>query len=637
MPATSQLEHRYVANTALAFRTLDSPTSVDPRFADGSNILTSLKGYAERRPGFGSVSIPAPVAGFSGTIKRIFWWRLWGGNFIGMVSTVDASNAYVYKYISGTDTNASLLYTQTGSTEPFDFVVSNNTLYLGNGASNSMRAWDGSSATTRKWGITAPSVAPTLGTTGTGISIFSTSYYVYTYCNSSTNHESSPSPLSSGTGLISNKTMQVTVTASTDTQVDTIRIYRSTDGGSNAPDQMLEISGSPFANASATYNDATADTALGTRTAPPFYRNDPPPACKGFVAYGGRLWGFANATTYFSGFEEIRFGVLEECWPGSASPQPADKDLFPWDQEVTAHASLSNGIAVFTADKIYKIEGESLDTFRRYILAEHQGTRQRAAVRAFGGVCVWLDTSGAVWLLGGNELSQAIRPTLAPIDSTQAQLAIHMQNQYRWIVLMDGANGILYVYDIDTQQWMPPWNIAGGCTALHSGETALGTYDLCLAINGNAQKMTSSNYQDVSSTYTAFAKSNLFNIVPDSKLLEAFDRENPEWRGSPVYIGMETGTAHPNKLQILVDDATTSTTNWTTSETTAGWLDVTSIGDNPVTPAMRRQGTVLLENQYKVLGSAYAGRRVGLRIDWPAVNQNFYLYSLDVAYERLGK
>lgn len=629
MPPTGQLEHRQVTNTALSFRTLDSPVSTDPRFADGQNILTSIRGYSERRPGFASSSVPGT---FVGTIKRVFWWRLWGGNFVAMVCSVDDKNSYVYKYVPATDTTASMIFTQAGSTEPFDFVVSNNTCFMGNGAAGSMQAYTGTGGATRNWGITAPASAPTLGLTGTGISGVAVGfYYCYTYCNSTSGHESSPSPISSCSGLFSNKTVTVALTASTDPQVNQIRVYRTTDGGSNNPSLMQEIAGSPFTNTTATVNDATADTALGTRTAPPAHRNDPPPACKGFVTYGGRIWGFSNATTYFSGFEEIRFGVLEESWPSGI-----DGNAYPWNSEVTGHGSLADGIAVFTANTIFKVEGDSLDTFRRYILAQHQGTRQRAAVHSFGGVCVWLDTSGSVWLLGGNELSQDIRPTLSGIDPTKAALAIHMQNQYRWVVLMDGANGLLYVYDLDTTQWMPPWSIQGGCTAIHSGETALGVYDLCLAINGNIQKMTPSNYQDVSSTYTAFGKTNLFNIVPDSKLLEAFDRENPEWRGNIVRFSIESGTVLPSKVQVVVDDATTTTQNFNATSHTAGWQDITSLNNNPVAPPMRQQGTVLQEHQYMTTGKVPMGRRIGVWLQWAAANSNFLMYSMGIGYHKDG-
>src|SRR5262249_21245982 len=153
-----------------------------------------------------------------------------------------------------------------------------------------------------------------------GISAYSGWYYRYTYGNSSTGHESSASALSACTGIVSNKTIQVTVVASSDSQVDQIRIYRTTDGGSTNPSKMQEITGSPFANSSTTQNDTTTDVSLGSRICPGTTTNDPPTASSKLCIYGGRIFTAASATSYYSGLEELPSnGVSWESFPSGLS------------------------------------------------------------------------------------------------------------------------------------------------------------------------------------------------------------------------------------------------------------------------------------------------------------------------------
>lgn len=629
-------EHRYISNTALPYVTLDSVTSTDPRFADGANVMTSIRGFSETRPGFATVAVPAPSGGWTGTIKRMYCWRRWDssgsgatrGNFFCMVSTVDASNAYVYKFNFTSDATAVLLLTQSGSTEPFDFTVANNTCLMGNGASGSMKAYDGT--TLRNWGITAPANAPTLSLAGTGLTCLASYYYCYTYYNSSTGHESSPSPVSACLTPFTNQQVSIAVTGSADTQVDKIRIYRTTDGGNFDPSVMREITGSPFTNASATYTDTTADSALSaTKTAPPSLRNDPPPAAYGFVQFANRIWmidGTNLNKMWFTGNEECRWGVQSESVPSGT-----DGNFEQFDSAIMGLASMSNGVAINTTENRYKIEGFTLDTFWRYQLSAHQGTRQRATVQTFGQISTWLDTSSAVWMEGGIELSQLIRPTLLGLDSTQAAIAVHMQGQYRWIILMDGANKRLFVYDTETEQWMPPWTFAQSITAIHSGETALGTFDLLLAYNNVILKMTPSTYTDNGTTYQPWAKTNLFSISPDAPVWWKFNLDtfaNPLWRGSLTAIDLETNGQTPANVKVIVDESTASTA--VGSADTVGWVDLKA---NESAPDLRRSGSLLDEKRYPCGSQVYSGRRIGVYLTWAARAVQAIWYSLDVEYK----
>lgn len=515
---------------------------------------------------------------------------------------VSGGVAKVYKYQFGTDTSAVLLWT-SGVAEPFDFVVSNNTCYFGNGTD--MKKYD--SSTLSNWGIVAPA-APTFSLISGSQSVFVSWCYVMTYFNSATQHESSPSPISACTGVFTSKNVHLSVVASTDPQVTNIRIYRTPDGGAQDPTEMQEISNSPFPNTTTTHDDSTPDVSLSIRVAPAFFRNDPPTPTKGFVAYGGRIWGFFNNTTYYSGFEEISNGVPEESWPSGL-----DGNFYPWANEVNAHAALLDGIAVLQTERISKIEGDSLDTFRRYTLLERRGTRSRTTVASLGGSVAWFDTSNTIWVSDLGEVGLPIRPDTLSLDPTQCYMTVHISGVYHWLVFLDGAHGLLYVFDLDLKQWMPPWPIGSTGSALTSGETALGVVDLLMARNQTkALKLVSSTYTDDGSTYGAIAGTNMYRLTPDG---------NPAWKGVLDWTEIKTDQVKPVKVEQLTDD----------DPTQAAFTDITVNGES--TPDIT-QGNYL--QSWRYTSDNPTCQFISLRYTWAAANSNFHIYQLDQAFHQSG-
>jgi hypothetical protein len=613
MPANS---HRYLDVTNLGFKTLNSPTSTEPVYQGGENAMVSQRGYLESRPGFGAISIPEPVAGWAGTIRRIFWWSRWDGKYFGMVCSNDATQSYVYKYESGADANAVLIWNSTSAT-PFDFVVSNDTCFFGNGVD--MKKYEGNGTTVYPWGTNAPTVTPTTSlSSGTLSAIAGGYYYFYTYVRSSNNHESSPSSAGTCTGLFASKKVTVQGQYSADAQIDKVYIYRSTDGGGANPSEAFLVTS--IANVVGTgtwsYDDQTIDTSLGTRNAPAISRNDPPTPSRGFVTHSGRIFGFNNNKLYYSGFEEISFdgGVPEECWPGGA-----DGNFRPYPNRINALAAVGDGVLIYQAGTIFKVEGDSLDTFRWYQFASHQGAQSPSATASFGTMATWFDTSSSVWFVGGNELSLPIRPTLAGVNSTSAYLAIHMQNQYRWVVALDSVNATLYVMDTDLGAWFVPWTFSKSVTALFSGESSAGTVDLCIALDNQVVKLTPGTYQDLYRTgvqsYPAWAKTNLFNVVRDG---------SPDDLGLLDHVAIERGTVAETDFKLLIDDDT---------DNDAAYKSLYSTLITPEVGALRKQGAMLLEDQFRVnlSNDNRNARRVSIRFDWSG--GAWKLFSIDLAYQ----
>lgn len=589
---------RELLNTATPYKTYTDITSDQPNLVLGSqNILTTAQQLMERIPGF-SDKVESGTPTVFTAVSRSGWWALWGGaRFIHFVNDIAGGVSKVYKYEVGVDTNYVLIFTSAAAT-PFDFVISNNTLYMGN--STEMRKYSGTGSATTKWGITRPAAPLTVGTTGTGVSAFAGWFYRVTYCNSTTGHESSASDLSPSTGLTTNKTNTIALVASADTQVDQIRVYRTTDGGSTNPTDMREVTGSPFANTTTTVNEATADVNLSTRTAPGTTSNDPPTPCSKLIAYAGRIFGAANATTYYSGAEELPAnGVPEECWPSGL-----DGNNKPWPQEVTSQRPMANGVAVFTRTKMWQIQGTQRDNFIFSGLLDRRGAISHTATCALGNSVGWLDTASQVWL-DGQEIGFDIRNDIKNIDHSQAHMAIHIQGRFHWVALLDGANGKLYLYDLDTQQWLPPKVLPAAASGLTSGESASSTVSLTVALSKTSlYKMNATSYNDGGTAYSPVAIINLLRLGEPDGPFEG--------------VAVETDSHTNQSVSYVIDEDPT--------QTSTSFTDMTVNSSDPV---RRSNGVNLVKKLYKP-DNAPMAERVSTKYIWPTTDANFTCYTLTI-------
>jgi hypothetical protein len=600
---------RTIDQTNLPYKSYTDITSDASNMVLGSqNILTTSQQLMERRPGF-SDPVEASPTTFT-AVSRSYWWSIWGGTrFLHIVNDIAGGQSKVYKLENGVDANYIPIFTSS-SASPFDFVVSNNTLFMGNGTD--MRAYSGTGSSTYKWGITKPAALVSVGTTGTGISALAGGwFYRVTYWDANTSHESSSSDLSPCTGNVSNVGVTLPLVASAEPRVTHIRVYRTTDGGSTDPTEMQEITGSPFTNATGNVTDTTPDSSLSIRTAPGTTTNDPPTPCAKLIVYGGRIWGSALATTYFSAYEELTSGgVPEECWPSGLTG-----NNYPWPQEVTAQAPLADGIAVFTPLKIWKVEGTQRNNFARLPLLERRGCRNHTAVAALGNSVGWLDTSSQVWL-DGQEVGFDIRNDIKSIDHSQAYLVPHIQGRFNWLCLLDGANNKVYVMDMDQQEWLPPFVLASGSKAsgLTSAEHSSGNVVLTIALNKQqTYSLNPASYNDAGLAYSPVCVVNLLKLGQDNK------------EGVLDGINVETDSNIPSKVAYLLDD-----------DPTVAGATFTDITANKADPTQRNQGVNLVEKYYKTTSSPSA-KRACAQITWPTANTNFTCYTITIGPHILGQ
>jgi len=606
-----QLQHHYLDKTNLPYVSNGSVTAKAVEFTAGSNVLTSIKDYFERRNGFSAYTTDS----FSGDIKRFHTWRRWtgaaitlSGSYFAMVAEVTTTNSRVWKQRVGTDSNFQLIHTDSTSTNPFDFVVSNNFIFFANGVD--MKKYDGTTVT--NWGITGPSAAVTFTSGAGSLSPVIGYQWVIAFGNSSTGHISSPSAVSTNT---TGTARQFTISGNTttDTQVDRVHVFRNIDGGSI----FFELPGSPvtYANYAASgFVDNNADSTLTSSVAPLPNQNNRPTASDDPVWFANRIWTHSGDTLYYSDFEELVRGVEEEAF--------ASTNLRSFGKEIVGKRVAGEYLLIFTADTIFRIYGDSLATFRMDTLVTGRGLLNRAASVSFSaqisegspyvGLVAWLDSSNTVWITDGTsltELSIPIRPDIASIVHAQAGMAFHASGNRDWLILMDGEGGKLYVYDLDTKRWMPPWSITN-TTAIYSGATAVGTQRLFLGRSKTALNQ-DSGYTDTGVAYTATATTNLFDIVP---------LDNPSMTGIVDHIEVETGTVTPTVKFLLDENPATGT--FTTASTS-------------INPPNRTQGTNLLETWFQVRSETgnRAARRASLQITFSATDSNFQVYGIALAYE----
>lgn len=320
-----------------------------------------------------------------------------------------------------------------------------------------------------------------------------------------------------GTGFTINITaitgvtgVNVTVTASTDPQVNQIRVFRTKDGGST----FFEIPTSPYTNTSTTITDSASDTSL-TATTPqfpfsPWLANSPPPAGLIKMTYHlSRMWGVVGQFVYFSALlgDDITLGVGVESWP------PAN--VFTLPTQVNRLMPIASGMLVFTTDDIYLISGTTRTSLFPQLF--QQGV----------GLLSWnaLDVEGNQIFLYTSDRQFITFSASGPIE-TGYPIGVDLQNNFdpnkvyvaaliagtqdKAVFLNDGTSNW---YRCNWNQppeggpsWSPKASIVGGATCVVSIETSPGVHQLLVGqSNGTVLTRDYNTFADNGTPYTAFA------------------------------------------------------------------------------------------------------------------------------------
>lgn len=302
--------------------------------------------------------------------------------------------------------------------------------------------------------------------------------YLFVYGNSVDGNISNPTPPSLSIKPVA-QGVQVSLTASTDPQVNQIRLFRTTDTGTGAI--FFELPTSPYPNTTQNVVDNAADNTLqvtqaiivGTLNFSP-----PPQGLVNIEWYAGRLWGsVGNLLYYAAGPDNTPMGNGNSNWP----PQ----NVFVLPTQIVKSCALNggNGMLVITVDGVHVVQGISNPGFTVNKWLSDVGARQQNAVDTDGST-IYIYTSDRQFLQltsqGINEISQTISDQTDLLDPTQVYVCQHRSgSQDSRVFLTDGVSTI-YPYNLMMGAWEPVKIPADGAGvgALGSIEILPGQYKL---------------------------------------------------------------------------------------------------------------------------------------------------------------
>lgn len=333
--------------------------------------------------------------------------------------------------------------------------------------------------------------------------------WAYSFKNSVTGAVSTASPISAPLTLDENSYAFLQGQGSDDSQVDTIVIFRTVQGGSVLlyEDEIP----APPAGQQWQYYDENPDTELNVEIVAPInHQNDPPPVGLGVLTYYlGRIWGAVNNSVYFSGGPDTTIGNGDEAFP------PANVFVFP--DKVTRLFPSSVGLLVFTVSDVYVIQGTTTAAFFSVPFFIGLGLPNYNAFSVNGSTpyfftsdfqIVALDLSGGAVEVGFNIGDQFLNSNW---NSSNVHVTYHISGSPdKGLYVSDFSNGWFRLYPTPApetgQTWAPFAGIVNGCSAVESIQTASGVRNLLIGPKtfGPILKRDDSVFTDNGQPYDAF-------------------------------------------------------------------------------------------------------------------------------------
>ena len=247
-------------------------------------------------------------------------------------------------------------------------------------------------STVTNWGISVPNNVPTVALSGTGIT--GTYYYRYTYLRKNGSvivAESNPSSAST-VASPSNQTVDVSWTASGDSQVTHVRLYRTLTGTLAASNDYYYLA--EIAVGTTTYADSINDTGLGGLVE---LDNDIPPAT-GLTSITGPG---AYDTMFIATGNAVYFSKV-----GRPESFPADYYFYVGTTNDTIYALVdwAGLIYMFTKTAVYLLQGTNPDTFYPVKTMASRGLAAKRAIVSTEKGIIYLGYDGLYAFNGQNEV-----------------------------------------------------------------------------------------------------------------------------------------------------------------------------------------------------------------------------------------
>ena len=340
--------------------------------------------------------------------------------------------------------------------------------------------------------------------------------YGYSYHNSITGHTSTSSQQSASILVSANNLAVIQGVGSGDSQVDSIIIWRTVQGGSQL--FYLDQIPNPGGGVKWTYTDTTPDTSLNEFISAPIDgANNPPPTGLLALSYHlGRIWGAVNNLVYFSTGPDVTAGNGNEAWSAS--------NVFAFPDTVTRLFPTSSGLLVFTVSDIYIIQGlgtSSSALFSAPFLKDI-GLASYDAFAINGSIVYMYSSDNQVLTLdpsaGVSEIGFPIGDQFGPGEGTgtfspsQACVTWHVAGSRDKGLYVSDFQGIWWRMTPTPSPetgttWSPKAQIVGGFSAVQSIEVLPGTHELLLGAKtyGPILKRDYTVYTDNGSAYSAWA------------------------------------------------------------------------------------------------------------------------------------
>jgi len=294
--------------------------------------------------------------------------------------------------------------------------------------------------------------------------------YVYVYKNSSTGHISSASPYSASTGNLSDQTVTIEGSSSTDPQVDKVDIYRTLDGGANYYYLATIDNGGTWS-----YTDSSPDSALNNFLIAPLAGvNDPPPAGISVSCFWmGCVWVAAGHFLYFGGGASITNGVPEECFPAS--------NVFTLPGTIVAMAATSQGLVVWTPDDAFVVTGTTTGNFVCQLWQSNLGVYGQNSVCQDGDLFYLFTMQGQLFQFSSSltEIGFPVQKNIAAMNPANVYMTLHRSGVDEGLFISDGSTN-MYRYSIAMQCWSTVAQPVGGVNCLKSIEVSTATYKLMM-------------------------------------------------------------------------------------------------------------------------------------------------------------
>lgn len=437
------------------------------------------------------------------------------------------------------------------------------------------------------------------------------------------------------TGSNAGAVMQVSGAWPTDTQYDTVVVYRSTDGFQSGPYlELTEIAAPAPVNGvypgTWTFFDSVPDTNLNELIeADTTGENAPPPSgLTNLELHMNRIWGNVANIVYASSGPDIPVGSGNgyEGWNAS--------NTFPVESPVSKNIATQSGLLCFTMTSVYIIAGgPSIPQFFPWRIARGIGLLSTNAIQIVGGE-IYMYTADHRFIafqpgVGHSEPGFPIADKLSIFNAQNVYVTEHANGtDPSAMFVCNGGTGWFRLVphatpgfiSADQPVWSPFATITNGCTGVQSVLTATGVRSLLVfQSSGVILQRDLTNAQDVGTSFSCNYTVGSIVVTHPSQLAElgfmTFEFNN---------LGSPTVSYLPNEI---------STTGGATFQ-----QFTSSVFDPPLLYGTTRTPTSYNPNRYyfkqtvntNQLPPALWCRHLQIKVNYPSENAFQELYSFAI-------